>query len=222
MVTITIKSQGPSSTSEVFTLHLDFLVHTSPFFAAAFTGSFSEAESKSMSLEDTTVAAFGIFQNWVYTQSLPPECTVKDLVDAWILSDRVLVPALQDDLVDALDKHPNKAEDLKRLDYEKIWQDTEKDGTLRRFLVTQFANFVTKLPTSHGGEEGNKFTFPVEMMVEIFNSMRRKSAVKQGELSGKIRNTFYVDVEGKDEGKKDEKIEENLPLALVAKKSKEQ
>ncbi|KAF8852846.1 hypothetical protein BDZ45DRAFT_558213, partial [Acephala macrosclerotiorum] len=50
-----------------FNVLKSLICHHSPFFKAAFTGSFVEAQEQSMDLEDVEVPIFTLFVDWLYT-----------------------------------------------------------------------------------------------------------------------------------------------------------
>jgi BTB/POZ domain len=84
-----------------FNIHKDFICFYSPFFATAFKGPYDEGQTQCMTLYDTNVEAFGMFNHWLYQQK-PPTSTEKSepvhllhLSKLWHLGQRVSVPSLQ-------------------------------------------------------------------------------------------------------------------------------
>ena len=67
MITILV---GPEERR--FNLHKKLLCQRSSFFTKAFEGGFAEAEQSTMRLVDVNIAAFGLFVDWVYRDSLNP------------------------------------------------------------------------------------------------------------------------------------------------------
>ncbi|KAI8934367.1 hypothetical protein NX059_009102 [Plenodomus lindquistii] len=59
----------------VFHIHQDLLTHHSPFFRAALTGGFEEAQKNEVVLSDTGVNTFEIFVHWLYYGRFP---TIED------------------------------------------------------------------------------------------------------------------------------------------------
>jgi hypothetical protein len=60
---------GPDKTP--FTAHKDLLIACSPYFKAAFEGSFREAKEKSIHISDVHPTAFQHFLDWLYFRRLP-------------------------------------------------------------------------------------------------------------------------------------------------------
>ncbi len=59
--------------AEDFIVHKDFICHYSPFFAAAFNGSFIEGQTQTMTFNDVHSVPFGVLVNWIYTQTITDE-----------------------------------------------------------------------------------------------------------------------------------------------------
>ena len=107
MVTINVSLDAECEV-ESFYVHKNFITHYSPYFNAAFNGSFAEGQTQKMSLEDTEPHVFGTFVNWLYSQEIenvdgevPEDST---LINLWLLADKCLVPKLQNQVIRALDK----------------------------------------------------------------------------------------------------------------------
>jgi hypothetical protein len=66
--TATEPSQKPKD--HKFTIHRDFICYYSPFFSAAFNGSFEEGQTQKMKLDDVDPQLFAILVNWVYIQEV--------------------------------------------------------------------------------------------------------------------------------------------------------
>jgi len=103
-VTVTLNAKNTATVvPEKVVLHKDFLCHYSPFFNAAFNGTFKEGLTQEMTLQaDTT--AFGIVAGWFYSQKiehLGPKSLVL-LARVWILAQRFLLPKLQNMAMDEI------------------------------------------------------------------------------------------------------------------------
>lgn len=113
MVTINV-SLDQGCESESFFIHKNFITHYSPYFNAAFNGSFAEGQSQQLDLEDTEPHVFGTFVNWLYSQDIEnAEGEVPDdstLVNLWLLADRLLVPKLQNHVIRALARNDKPTE----------------------------------------------------------------------------------------------------------------
>jgi hypothetical protein len=68
---------GKALSTKTFIIHVDFLTNCSRFFSAAFNGEFIEGTTKTMTYEEMTPLAFGLFINWAYTQKLINSCSVR-------------------------------------------------------------------------------------------------------------------------------------------------
>lgn len=94
---------GTEPARQKFTVHKDLCCYHSPFFNAAFTGSFLEGETQSMTLEDVHPIVFGLLVYWIYTETVAIHKTGekqwKLLVDLWLLAQRCLIPKLQNDVM---------------------------------------------------------------------------------------------------------------------------
>lgn len=64
---------GTDPDTQTFSILKSLVCHKSPFFRAAFEGSFSEAESQTMTLEDVEPKIFGLMVDWLYTQKVEKE-----------------------------------------------------------------------------------------------------------------------------------------------------
>jgi hypothetical protein len=66
-----------------FTVHEELLTYHSPYFRAALTGGFKEAEDKAVTLSEERVPIVEFFVHWLYYQCLPNADDPIDLYDAW-------------------------------------------------------------------------------------------------------------------------------------------
>jgi len=85
-------------------VYKDFICFHSPFFDAAFNGKFAEGQSQVMRLDDVDPVVFGFVVEWIYTRAFEDESAL-DYVQAlklWILADRLLMPALQNKVMDTI------------------------------------------------------------------------------------------------------------------------
>jgi len=83
-----------------FYIHKDFICFYSPFFASAFSSSYEEL-TQSVTVYDTDVEIFGIFNHWIYQQKLLSLTDKSEqlhhlhLSELWVLGQRVFVSSLQ-------------------------------------------------------------------------------------------------------------------------------
>ena len=127
-----------------------------------------EGLTKTMTLEDTTPAAFGQFVHWCYATQLNDydvsEPSVETLLDLWLLADKAMVPGLQNEVICAINNHKDLSATLQTQDFMKIWEQTSHDSPLLEFLVLQLVY------RAHGFIHGQKF--PHSLWVRLFNYIR--------------------------------------------------
>ena len=147
-----------------YVVHEQFICHYSDFFQSAFNSGFSETESKEVSYPDTTTPAFGLFIQWLYTQSLSDiegsKPSVNDLIEVWFLADAILVPSLQNKALLAINEHRQKAAQFITQDFHRIYERTDKENLLRKFLIDQCAAALKEI--------ANPQNFPHEMLVDLY------------------------------------------------------
>ncbi|CAO2658419.1 Nn.00g061420.m01.CDS01 [Neocucurbitaria sp. VM-36] len=68
---------------EKFIIHEELLTYHSDFFRAALTGTFKEAEEKSVRLKYEDTNTFEVFVHWLYHQRLPNEDDVNGIYQIW-------------------------------------------------------------------------------------------------------------------------------------------
>jgi hypothetical protein len=102
-------SLAAQSTSEPetpkFVIHKHLICHHSPFFAAAFNSNFKEGITQEMTI-DVDHKVFGLFVNWLYNKVIlgasGEQPDLPTLAHLWILADRVLIPKLQNQVMDIM------------------------------------------------------------------------------------------------------------------------
>jgi hypothetical protein len=142
LVTIYIKvKKEDGSEQKKFIIHKNFACHYSPMLKAAFTGSFLEGQTQSMVLEDVEEEIFALFVNWLYSQKvedageeIPDQ---DDLIRLWVLGQRLLVPKLQDQTIDALHKRSDEDWTAPTHMTKYIYDNTVEGSALRRWIVDQ-------------------------------------------------------------------------------------
>lgn len=71
-----------------FVVHLELLTYHSPFFRAALTGNFKEADSKTVTLECENAQIFEFFVHWLYHKAFPNKTNAPDeLLRHWTRDD---------------------------------------------------------------------------------------------------------------------------------------
>jgi hypothetical protein len=94
--------------SQRYTIHKDLICQQSPFFSAAFNGSFVESTKQSVTLPDVDARNFEHIILWLYTQRLEyDEFFFKDgkptyfaLLDLYALADRLCIEAMRNAIID--------------------------------------------------------------------------------------------------------------------------
>lgn len=92
----------------VYKLHHSLLCEVSGYFRGCLQGSFSEATSGKIIFADVDLKAFELFARWLYTKELAvledviPGYRIKNLIDVYVLADRLLCPKLKNRAMDML------------------------------------------------------------------------------------------------------------------------
>ncbi|TAQ87867.1 hypothetical protein B7494_g3805 [Chlorociboria aeruginascens] len=158
-------------TAQQFTVHKSFIVHYSPYFAAAFEFKAENGDDTSVVYKDATPEAFGLFVSWIYSKSIRgpnnEDPSLADLIDLWILAGNIQIPELQNvAIVDIRKSGPLL--NAEKLRY--VYASTSLDSHLRRFLVDQlvrrvpFQQFASLL--SHPG-------LPSQLLVDLVIAARK-------------------------------------------------
>jgi hypothetical protein len=197
MVTVSTEYQGRAS--KPFLVHKNFICYYSPFFNAAFNGSFIEGETQKLDLEDTRPDVFGIFVNWLYTQTVVdangelPTCSA--LLNLWMFADRVLSPKLQNQTIECLEKVRIKVGRLSSAEFNRVWENTSKDSQLRRYItIVSSENMLAKI--THPDR------YPHELLADIINNMREETRKRMSPrlvLSTEQIRGFYVNYVNEEE-----------------------
>jgi len=168
IVTVKVNSEETCE-SETFRVHKNYMCHYSPYFDRAFNGSFAEAESQELTLDDTTPEVFGIFVNWLYTQTIIneggelPSC--RNLIDLWILADRVICPKLQNQTIIRLDQARLIRKRLPSSKFKCIYENTSDQSPLRAYVLDScIYGKQTQIPEPS--------YYPHELLVDIINTSR--------------------------------------------------
>lgn len=144
--------------SHTFVVHKEIICHHSPFFKAACTGHFREAEDRVVKLPDDRAELFDIFLQWLYSQNLQQvfaEVTLPawtTFIELYILADKLQVRTLKSAIMDQMvcravaaggsyqrEKFPTNA------DIRLAYETTPPTSPMRQFLAELFA-FLQELP----------------------------------------------------------------------------
>lgn len=106
-------------TEKTFVLHEEVVYQHSPVLKAALSGSFVEGQSRIYRLEDTKHDTVRMLCKWLYSQQIETPFPIYDLssvqlqamkdyrrnlIDLWILADRLIIPSLQNTTITFLEK----------------------------------------------------------------------------------------------------------------------
>ncbi|KAF8859757.1 hypothetical protein BDZ45DRAFT_725098 [Acephala macrosclerotiorum] len=175
IVTVNVR-KNEDGEYETFRVHSNYICHYSPFFQAAFNGGFEEADKQELNLEDTNPLAFGVFVTWLYTQNIcrDSEDAMKNditwysvLIDLWILADTILVPRLQNQTLEDIDKHRAVVKRIPRRLYHQIYDGTSPGSPLRLYLIDYCINSPR--------ETAEVDSHPTQLLVDIINEMRSQT-----------------------------------------------
>ncbi|KAH8774805.1 hypothetical protein BGZ57DRAFT_373241 [Hyaloscypha finlandica] len=166
---------SPFGHTKTYRVHQNFICYYSPFFDAAFNGNFTEGNTRSMKLEDTSTEAFGIFVNWLYTGDIEnnkrdlPSCEA--LIHLWLLADLVLVPRLQNEAMWKLEEARLLRKRLPSSVLARAYEHTSKGSPLRRYIVRTWPNIRNCVDYDK---------YPLELLVDIINSPNYRACSTTG------------------------------------------
>ncbi|KAK0112499.1 hypothetical protein ONS96_001735 [Cadophora gregata f. sp. sojae] len=170
IVTVKVRADpNPSAKWHTFQVHKNYLCHYSPYFRAALTGPFIESSDQSVQLEDTSPSIFGIFVNWLYTQTLINKSSEQPLSShlfkLWILADKMLIPRLQNDILSMLEE-ARKSKGLPSAVFAYVYENTAEGSVLRRYIVEMCMAKTEAMK--------NPDDYPRELLLEIVVEGRRR------------------------------------------------
>lgn len=118
-------------------------------------------------MEDTTEEAFGLLSQWFYTQKLEGEFggrekAVPTLCRLWILAEKLLIPRLQNLVIDLIETERVKYNVVWTLVFHHVWDNTAANSPLRRLFISQAAWYMNEI-----GFRTHVPDFPKEMLAEI-------------------------------------------------------
>lgn len=133
MVTVIVMGKKKPTT---FTLYKAFICHYSAYFAATFKGYFQEGHTQEVHIEDVNIESFERFAHWLYSKRIEEVIALGHYVDAWLLGNRLLAPAFQNEVLRALDERHLKVNSYPTTRfYNRAWDNTLDQDPLRRYLV---------------------------------------------------------------------------------------
>ena len=195
LVTILV---GPSKTK--FTVHKKFACEASPVLNPAFNSSFAEGQTQEYALTETTEGAVSLFTEWMYTGNivlvLPQDAndpkvptTQGDLLELWILADKLLVPRLRNRALLLFEGSRVKHNHIHMAQLMNAWTNTGDGCGLRRYLT----NIIVRLLPEEVYKKHQQ-CFTKDMLLEV--AFLVKDIL---DIGGKISQfpaieTFYVEV----------------------------
>jgi hypothetical protein len=127
-----------------------------------------------LQLEEVEGGIFGIFANWLYSQTIEDEDSkapsADQLIQLWVLADRLLVPRLQNQAMAVLDNQRRENAPGSRpssTSYNFAYENTKENSPLRLY-ITEYCVFDRQNQIQYPGN------YPHQMLVDIINYTRRK------------------------------------------------
>jgi hypothetical protein len=168
IITVVLKN---GDTTETVPIHKSFICYYSPYFNATFNGNFAEGDTQCVELEDAPPVAFNLFVKWLYTQDIAEEemdllnGDNTNLVDAWILADRFIVPRLQNQLLWSMSSRRGKVSFESCI---RAYEKTAPGSKLRSYIIDRTIYDITTEPDHRPIGEGFSKMFPREMLDDLF------------------------------------------------------
>ena len=165
---------GSGADKQSFMVHEGILRYYSGYFEAALGGSFSEATSRIIKLEEEEVWIFKRFVLWLYTSTYHPPDEANDNYEAmcklWILGDRRQIPLLANTMIDMLRDEIVRLWTLllKAHTFEYIYQYTTPESALRKFMVWMKSNTGGYSIVNDAGLQ----EWPADAIFDLFKAVR--------------------------------------------------
>lgn len=168
IVTIII---GKDDKKKTYLVHKGFACHHSPVLDRAFNSCFIEEQTQVYTIDDFEYTeAFAVIQTWMYSESLGSYSTTSHLellYATWILSDRLLIPRLQNVLMKCIvsRKTPIDAQILGMAAW--MYANTSIDSKLRLAYLERIAFRMTSLDMETRAKRGEilfRLMFDVAMV----------------------------------------------------------
>ncbi|TVY41600.1 hypothetical protein LOCC1_G007764 [Lachnellula occidentalis] len=183
---------GSGEKEEKFIVHKQFACHYSPVFKAAFESGFIEGQTQTYKLEDVEPKVVQLLVQWFYTQKLDIEVNMAQnaqeafllAVSLWALADKLLLPGLQNEVVDWIDRVCTEEVFFPTHCLKHVYDCTGAGSLLRKLFIVQTAHYM---PSSWYTTEAKYF--PQEFLVDLAEYFSTKFAAKD---KCETRETFYV------------------------------
>lgn len=185
----------PMATVKVGKEHEEIWVHSgvlsqhSGFFKAALRGPFSEAQTKTIILDDVDLDIFTSIVQWMYSGELNEHrfwCDhfdhASELVRLWVLADRFLMPTLKNLIINAMHQAMIQSFPVPLLNAFKasqLWNEVPKDSEMSRYLVDVL---VWIQASDNDVFNETMHLFPKPLLVELMNVIGRKGLLRYSNI----------------------------------------
>jgi len=171
----------------VFAVYQEFLEFYCPVLANALPNAVDRAATPKL-LADVDNDVFGLFVQWLYTQSLlnknsQPAYQHRSMA-LWVLAKRLQMPALQNDCLDVLEERRRMEGTIQTKTFAYVYANTAKGDPLRLYLVDVCCCLMETFQSQEVEE-----LFPEEMRQEIAEAAAVKSEDADGGIE--IETTQY-------------------------------
>jgi len=165
---------GNEGTAKPFKVHTDFACHYSPVFKAAFNSDFIEGQSQEYRLDVDEEEVVRLLVEWFYTQTLNTRRPDEKLDDAasmeedlllaklWVLADKLLLPQLQNQVLDKLEEVCEAVVRLPLGCLHYVYSNTPPRSPLRQWCVHRFAFMLDENWLADHPDR-----FPHEILIEL-------------------------------------------------------
>lgn len=199
---------------ENFSIHRDLLCQHSPFFRAALHSGMEESNSGVVSLPDDGPIEFAFVSHWIYHQYIPKDatdtCDIDELLRLWVLADKLLMPDLQDSLMNTMcdnvvsyKRCKNKMHSVTADRSAWIWDNTTIGSSLRNFYAEMVAFATLRV------EDGQDASLPKDLLVQLVRRLMDEQAASETTY---FKNRCRFHQHPKEEPCKFEKSEASKPV----------
>lgn len=190
----------------------DLLAYHSTFFAGALNGSFLEADSKTIKLQDEDPSVFEFFIQWLYTgkeyftdlclslearDTADVRYTSSILVRAWVLADKLGCLALRDSVMICLVNLHYQTIKIQTSVIRIAYNNTTVDSKLRKWIVDQFWSDASNGAYTNLDAEGSRLEELKDLEdwgLDVSERLMRTSGGKGVHPNPYDRGQFYLDV----------------------------
>ncbi|CZR51182.1 uncharacterized protein PAC_01057 [Phialocephala subalpina] len=159
---------GPSDNSTTFLVHKEPVFNKSEVFAAAFSSNFTEGQTQTFKIEDTTKAAFRFLAELESGKSLTDAewdivfAEDQALAETWVLADKFCLPTLQNLVIDYMSNIAAQRLSARTRIFKYVYEHTAKNSALRRFCILSVATYHNQASFKRAWAR-----FPQKMLIEF-------------------------------------------------------